>query len=202
MVADVHRSSPPIFFVADGYPGGTPAWVVRRAADLRRIYSNTEHFSVKGFSPLARMIGESWDLVPAEIDPPRHGQFRTLLNPLFTPVALKKLEGKVADVARKLAEGLKGEKTVDFRAAFAVPFPVSIALDLLGLPLSRMDEFMRWEHGMLHDANVQNMMQATRNVVGLLREVIKERRSNPGDDLVSFALSCKIEDRLLSDDEL
>ncbi|NJO33874.1 MAG: hypothetical protein HC869_12765 [Rhodospirillales bacterium] len=49
MVHDVHRNYPPIFWVRDLYPGGSPAWVVRRFADLRAIYSDGEHFSVKGF---------------------------------------------------------------------------------------------------------------------------------------------------------
>lgn len=202
MVHDIHRYQPPVFWVPDVYPGGTPAWVVRRIGDLKAIYADGEHFSVKGFAPFARMIGESWGNVPAEADAPLHDLYRQLLNPLFTPVALKRLEPKVAAVAEELVAGFRDRGAVDFRTAFAVPFPVSIILDLLGLPRERMAEFMAWEHMLLHDGNMANLMQATRNVVGLFREVMKERRANPGDDLVSFAVQARIEDRPLTDDEV
>ncbi len=202
MIHDIHRCYPPVFWVPDVYPGGTPAWVVRRFSDLRAIYADDVHFSVKGFAPFAMFIGDSWDLVPAGADAPTHDQYRALLNPLFTPVALKKLETKVAEVAQHLIDGFKNKGAADFREVFAVPFPVSIVLDLLDLPQERMAEFMLWEHMLLHDMNIENIKQATRNVVGLFREVMKERRANPGDDLVSFALNAKIGDRGLTDDEV
>lgn len=202
MVHDIHRVNPPVFYVPDVYPGGTPAWVVRRFADLRRIYADAEHFSVKGFAPFAMMIGETWGNVPAEADAPLHDQYRALLNPLFTPAALKKLEPKVAAVAQNLVDGFKNAGAVEFRSAFAVRFPVSIILDLLGLPQSRMDEFMQWEHMLLHDGNMEHLKQATRNVTGLFRQLMKERRGKPGDDMVRFALNARIGDRGLTDDEI
>jgi cytochrome P450 len=202
MVHDVHRVDPPVFYVPNVYPGGGPGWVVRRYADLRNIYSDAEHYSVKGFAPFAMMIGETWGNVPAEADAPLHDQYRALLNPLFTPAALKKLEAKVTSIAQGLMEKFRNAPRVEFRSAFAVPFPVSIILDLLGLPQSRMDEFMQWEHALLHDGNMENLMQATRNVTGMFRQLMKERRGKAGDDLVSFALNAKLGDRGLTDDEI
>jgi cytochrome P450 len=108
----------------------------------------------------------------------------------------------VRDVAERLVDGFKDKGAVDFREAFAVPFPVSIVLDLPGLPQSRMTEFMGWEHDLLHNSNVASIIGATRNVVGMFRELIKERRANPGEDLVSFAVNAKIGDRLLTDNEV
>ena len=202
MVHDVHRFSPPVFMAMDAYPGGTPAWVVRRFADLRAIYADDTHFSAKGFAPFAKLIGESWGNVPAESDAPLHDQYRALLNPLFTPQALKKLADKVTSVAEALIATFRNERAIDFRSVFAVPFPVSIVLDLLDLPQERMDEFMSWEHMLLHDGNLEHVQMATRNVVEMFRGLMKERRANPGEDLVSFALGAKIGDRNLTDDEV
>ena len=202
MVHDIHKHYPPIFWVKDVYPGGSPAWVVRRFADLRTIYSDDQNFTVKGFAPFAMLVGDSWDLVPAGADAPLHDAYRALLNPLFTPVALKKLEAKVRSVAERLIDDLKGKTSFDFRADFAVPFPVSIVLDLLDLPQSRMAEFMSWEHSLLHEFNLTSIMGATRKVVDMFREIIKERRANPGEDLVSFAITATVGDRHLTDDEI
>src|SRR3546814_15611292 len=39
---------PPVFYATNAYPGSTPAWVLRRAADVREAYKDTEHFSSMG----------------------------------------------------------------------------------------------------------------------------------------------------------
>ena len=202
MVHDIHQHYPPIFWVKDVYPGGAPAWVVRRFADMRAIYADDEHFTVKGFAPFAMLAGDNWDLVPAGADAPLHDAYRALLNPLFTPVALKKLEEKVRTVAERLVDSFKDKGAIDFREDFAVPFPVSIVLDLLDLPQSRMAEFMEWEHDLLHNSNIPSIIVATRKVVEMFRGLIKERRVNPGEDLVSFAITAQIGDRHLTDDEI
>src|SRR3546814_3453939 len=41
---------PPVFYATNAYPGSTPAWVLRRAADVREAYKDTEHFSSMGRS--------------------------------------------------------------------------------------------------------------------------------------------------------
>src|SRR5690606_40993636 len=82
LAAAVHQG-PEVFYAEHAYPGGTPAWIVRRAEDLRQMYFDTEHFTSNGFSPFSMLIGEKWNLMPAEIDPPDHGVYRALVSPLF-----------------------------------------------------------------------------------------------------------------------
>ena len=45
------------------------------------------------------MIGDTWTNLPVEIDPPHHAKYRAFINPLFTPVAMTKLEGKIRQYA-------------------------------------------------------------------------------------------------------
>ena len=59
IIPDMHRTMPPIFYALDAYPGGTPAWIVRRVADLQKIYFDTDSFSNKDFAPFALLVGES-----------------------------------------------------------------------------------------------------------------------------------------------
>src|SRR5690554_6638962 len=84
MTRKIHQG-PDIIYSTNAYPIGIPAWIPRRLEDLQAIYLDTEHFSSAGFSPYAMLVGESWNLVPAEIDPPGHTAYRALLTPLFTP---------------------------------------------------------------------------------------------------------------------
>ena len=74
----IHAEEPDIFFAPHAYPGGTPAWVVRRMDHLREVYFDTDTFSSKDFSPFAKLIGESWINTPVEIDPPNHAKYRKM----------------------------------------------------------------------------------------------------------------------------
>ncbi|MDB5870356.1 MAG: cytochrome, partial [Polaromonas sp.] len=73
--AALHQETPPIFYVPRlGYLPG--AWVPRRAEDLRKILQDPETFSSASLSPFARLLGDSWKLIPLELDPPDHAKYR------------------------------------------------------------------------------------------------------------------------------
>lgn len=198
---EIHKG-PEIFYAPHAYPGGTPAWIVRRTADLREIYFDTETFSSKDFSPYSKMIGDTWTNLPVEIDPPHHAKYRAFINPLFTPKAMTRLEGKIRQYAIEFIEVFRARGECEFMAEFAFEFPIKIFLELMGLPLSLTPQFLKWEAGLLHDPDMANMAAATRAVVAYLRGEIDERRRNPKDDVISYALEVEVEGRKLTEDEL
>ncbi|MBB35861.1 MAG: cytochrome [Hirschia sp.] len=199
--ASVH-DGPDIFYAPHAYPGATPAWIVRRMEDLRKIYFDTETFSSKDFSPFAKLIGETWTNLPAEIDPPDHAKYRAFVNPLFTPAAMAKLENKIRGYAVDYIEGFRESGNCEFMSDFAFEFPIKVFLELMDFPLSNTKQFLEWETGLLHSLDLETIATATRNVVGFLREEIEARRKQPRDDMISYALSVEIEGRKLNDDEL
>ena len=75
--------------------------VFRRAKDLQQIYLDTEHFSNKDFAPFAKLVGDKWSQVPAETDPPMHGPYRAIINPLFTQIRMRNMESRVREIARE-----------------------------------------------------------------------------------------------------
>src|SRR5690606_36157014 len=119
-------------------------WVIRRAADLRDAYSDTEHFSSQGGNPFAAIVGESWNMVPTELDPPFHTAVRSLLNPLFSPPRMRALEDKLRDAARHYSGLIKDRGHCDFIRDFACPFPVSVFLDLMDMPHDKTALFLQW----------------------------------------------------------
>ena len=198
---EIHKG-PEIFYAPHAYPGGTPAWIVRRTADLREIYFDTETFSSKDFSPYSKMIGDTWTNLPVEIDPPHHAKYRAFINPLFTPKAMTRLEGKIRQYAIEFIEVFQSRGECEYMTEFAFEFPIKIFLELMGLPLSLTPQFLKWEAGLLHDPDMANMAAATRAVVTYLRGEIEERRRNPKDDVISYALEVEVEGRKLTEDEL
>ena len=200
-VADIHKG-PPIFYALNAFPGGTPAWVVRRDEDLRKLYFDNEHFTTKDFSPFSRVIGESWSLVPVEIDPPQHGLYRAMMNPIFTPKRMALLDQKIRQYAREYILGFRDRGGCEFMSEFAFEFPIKVFLELMGLPLELTERFLLWEHKLLHEPDINELAAGTRAVVDYLRGEIEDRRSNPQDDLITFGMQAEIDGRKLNDDEL
>lgn len=197
----VHQG-PDIFYAPHAYPGATPAWIVRRVEDLRKIYFDTETFSSKDFSPYSKLIGDTWTNTPAEVDPPEHAKYRTFVNPLFTPKAMARLEDKIRRFSVEYIEAFRERGSCEFMSEFAFEFPIKVFLDLMEFPLSNTKQFLEWETDLLHAMDLETIAVATRKVVGFLREQIEYRRKNPSDDMISYALAGEIEGRPLNDDEL
>jgi cytochrome P450 len=202
IIPDIHRTMPPIFYALDAYPGGTPAWIVRRVKDLQKIYFDTDSFSNKDFAPFALLVGESWSSLPAETDPPMHSLYRKWVNPLFTPKEMNKLDGKIRQYAKDYCAAIKAKGACEFMSEFAFEFPIKVFLELMGLPQDMTAEFLEWEMGLLHTNDLGVIGGCTRKVVDYLRAQIADRKANPRDDLISYGVTTDIDGRPLTDDEL
>ncbi len=188
-----HASKPPVFWCPNIYPGNTGGWVVRRVEDLKDVYADDDLFTKKGFSGFAAMIGEDWNLVPTELTGETHRKVRRVLNPVFAAAKMFSLDDMVRNRARGLIATFKHRGACDFVAEFAVPFPVSIFLDLFGLSQDQVGQFLAWEHALLHGTDMNARIKATHEVKQCLMEAIAERRENPKDDLISYAINYEID---------
>jgi len=201
LAVKVHQG-PPIFWATNVYPGGVPGWVVRRAEDLRAIYTDNEHFVKRGFSRVAAMIGETWQVIPTELDPPDHAAFRNALNPVFSPRRMGALDDAVWTRAREIIDTFKTRGECEFVEEMSLPYPISIFLDLLGFPQELMPQFLVWENTLLHSNDNIARAEAVRAVKDYILGEIEARRRNPGDDLISQALEFEVWDRKWSADEV
>lgn len=201
LVVPIH-SYPPIFFAPNAYPGEGPAWVARRSEELTAIYRDNVNFSNMGFAPFARLVGETWHNVPAEMDPPKHGRYRAMIFPLFTPKAVRSLEEKVLAYARHYIDRIKAKGECEFMSDFAFEFPIKVILDLIGLPQDMTKQFLEWETDLLHGKDLDQIAAATRKVVDYLRGEIAERKRNPRDDLITFGINAEVDGQRMTEDEV
>lgn len=194
-------ASPRIYYSPTHYmlPG---CWVLTRADDIRHVLQHPDLFSSAGQVSFSQLIGERWDLIPLELDPPTHSAFRGLLNPLFSPQQINKLDAGMRASAIKLIDEARGQKGVEFISAFAHPFPVSVFLQLLGLPLEEMPIFLKWNEGLIRSFSLETRRDAMRSMVSYLRGTIEARRKTPSNDLISFAVHASLDDRALTEDEI
>lgn len=202
LIPQLHREMPEAYYSLHAYPGFAPAWIFRKARDLNAIYQDNEHFTTKGFSPWAMMIGDSWVQLPVEADPPEHTLYRAVVNPLFQPRKMQALDEQMRQFARSYIAKFKDRGGCEFMSEFAFRFPIAVFLSLMDLPLDRVEEFLAWEMQMLHAPNIETIQKGVLNVKGFLNEVIAERTKNPGDDFISHTLRAEIEGRKLTHDEV
>ncbi|WP_343046841.1 cytochrome P450 [Sphingomonas chungangi] len=197
----IHQG-PRVFYAANVTPGPVPGWVVRRAEDLRAIYNDTENFYKQGNTQFAAMIGEDWDIIPTELDPPRHAGFRAALNPVYSPSNMAKLDSRVRERARVFIDRFKDRGSCEFIGEFAIPFPVTIFLDLLGFPQEEMNQFLEWETTLLRSPTNGDRITSVHAVKDYLLRAIADRKKNPGTDLISVALTLEVDGRKWTDEEV
>ncbi|MEC9358161.1 MAG: cytochrome P450 [Pseudomonadota bacterium] len=197
-----HEEQPEVFYALHAYPGFTPAWIFRKARDLNAIYQDNEHFTAKGLSPFAMLVGDTWSTLPVESDPPTHMLYRSVMNPLFSPKKMQALEERVREIARGYIAKFKDKGECELMSEFAFRFPIAVFLELMDMPLDRVEEFLKWEMQMFHAASMEEVRDGVLNVKNYLNEIIEERRNSPGDDFISHAINAQIEGHKLTHDEI
>jgi cytochrome P450 len=132
------------------------------------------------------------------LDPPEHTVWRQLLAPHFAPRAMERLEGRVRERCVEVIGEIAGAGHCDFLRDFAWRYPTTIFMELMGLPADGLDQFLTWEHAILHpsagdDPERAGALDAMLAVMGYFSELMEEKRRAPGDDLLSSALEWRID---------
>jgi cytochrome P450 len=127
------------------------------------------------------------------VDPPDHTRFRRLVSRAFTPRATAAFEPVVRRTAEALLDALELRSgTVDLVETYAAQLPVLVIADLLGVPVQRREDFLRW--GAAAAATLDPGLsfrrylaaeRALRAMHAFLREHFERLRRDPADDLVS-----------------
>lgn len=158
-------------------------WIVTRSEDVRWVRERHEIFSHGEFGiPRGAM---NVMMPPVTVDPPYHARFRAVLNPAFTPKAVRSLEGHARAVAAGLIDELAARGRCEFVADFARVMPVIVFLKIMGLDAGRRDEFVEWALGYT-TAKEQGAKDSNADkVAAFLAEELDAREREPGDDLLS-----------------
>jgi cytochrome P450 len=153
-------------------------------------------------------IGQVRPLIPLQIDPPDHHAYRKLLDPLFSPRRVAALEPRVRELARSLIDAVVDDGGCNFNAAFAEPFPSTVFLELLGLPVSRAPEFIAFKDGIIRppartaEEREQMVAETGRRIYAVLEEVVDARAREPHDDFISGFLTSEVDGRRLSREDV
>ena len=122
-------------------------------------------------------LGAGRPLIPFMLDGDQHTKYRKLLDPLFAPKQVARLEPVVRDLAESLIDAFATDGEVDFYAAFCEPLPSQIFLSLLGLPLDDLP-FLLWvKDGIIRPADDEHRTTAGPKLIEYLYDELDRREA-------------------------
>ena len=197
--AELRRESP----VAWCEPGGFWA-LTSHAAVLAASTDPATFCSRKGI--LAMEIGVEYATPPTMMhtDPPEHTAYRKLVAPGFRPSVIRRTAERVATRTEEVLDRLP-EATFDAVTELAVPLPLLLIADVLGVPTDDLDRFFAWSEAAIpgeSDMEPAEQQRLMGECWAYLLERCAERRREPVEDLVSVLVHTELAGRSLSDDEL
>jgi cytochrome P450 len=144
-----------------------------------------------------------------EIEPPRHTRLRNLVNRAFVSRAIETMRPRVEALANHQIDGFIAARETDLLQSFATPIPVIVIAELLGVPSKMAPQLLQWSHDMVamyqsrRDRVVEDAAEAaTIAFTAFMRGYVKERRRNPGADLLSQLIAAEAGGAHLSEEEL
>jgi cytochrome P450 len=179
-------------------------WYLTKSEDIFTAEQDPDTYSVAP-SMLLPSFGTDIPLIPIDIDPPEHTDYRKLLLPLFTPKATARLEDGMHQTAKELATEVAAQDIVDVSAAFARPMPTIIFSRLAGFPEKDWPKFDHWVDDIIYERTVdpERARRASQDVMDYFDDLLKQRAGNTNtDDLVGHLLNVEIAGRKLTHDEL
>ena len=171
-------------------PVGHEAWLVTDYAHVRRLLDDDRLGRSHPDPDRAARTGESalfgGPLGNFETEVADHARMRTLLQPHFSPGHLRALAPRVEALATGLLNELAEQgPPADLHARLALPLPILVICELLGVPYSDRDQFRVWAE----DAgNVRDHARSERGLAALFdygSTLVERKRAHPGDDVIS-----------------
>jgi pimeloyl-[acyl-carrier protein] synthase len=204
----LREANAPLWLAHGGPTGGM--WLVTRDHDVETLLKEAHTTKdATRFTPPEQVTPFDHNLLGK--DPPDHTRLRALANQAFTPGRIKDLEPRIRHIVDELLAQVQPHGSMEFMADFALPLPVIVIAELLGVPPEDHDTFHAWSNQMVtgfdavrrSEANVKHTQEATLALGQYFADLIRRRRQQPRDDLISaLTLARDAQDRLTEDELL
>ena len=181
---------------------GSIGWLILKHTDLAAAYSDEEGLPappayerhtvpIEGRTILA-MTGEE------------HRIHRLLVSSAFQPQAIRRLMDKaLVPLANELIDGFAGRQTVDLATEFARVYPFSVISHMLTIPIADEKEVIDWVFMMLrYFWEPEKAMAARDRLDAYVRPIIRARRADPGEDIISRLSLAEVEGHRLDEDQI
>lgn len=221
------REQAPVYRSPQGY------WVVTRHEDVRQVMGGSERFSNAMGGKETMSLGKSIDpsipldeikadmpvdleeLMAATLivatDNPKHGELRRVVNRAFSPARVAQWRERITSLVSELLADVGTDKPWELNSTLAVPLPVSVICEILGVDRSHGAKIKHWSDVIISAGNGanRNTKESLIEMLYLLRDfskffgpIIAERRVNPGADVISDLVRAEEKETLTEVDTL
>ena len=202
---EVLREAPPVFWT----PRNGGRWIVMGYAEIYEAARDPERFTSTFMPPeqleaMMAMMPPGMPRIPQatpiSMDPPDHARFRGPLQKTFSPRAAMQQIEDIRALTDRLIDAVIDQGHCDFIPAIAVLLPVTIFLNLMGLPVSRLAEFRALVHEFLATTGGDSLLAGAlfRKVADAMLPEIMARKDAPQDDIISLLWQTEIDGEPMS----
>ena len=200
-----------------GLDGEIPIWFVTRYDDAEAVLLDDERFvrdprlalSQDELAAFDAGLPDSMAFIDSNMlnrDGDDHRRLRRLVSKAFTPRMIERLRPRIQEIADELIDRVSVAGEMELVSDFAFPLPITVIAELLGVPPANRDRFREWSDAMVRPAlaatELERFGALMTDFVAYLHVLFEERRSEPGEDLVSALVAVEDGGDTLSEEEL
>ncbi|MCP5095163.1 MAG: cytochrome P450 [Chloroflexi bacterium] len=205
------RQDDPIY--AHQAPNGTINWYITRYDDVVAVLKDNVHFckDVQNASdnikkPKRGTIHQSINKNMLFSDPPDHTRLRALVTQAFTPRRIEQVRVRVQEIADELLDSVMAAGEMDLIAEYALPLPVVVICDMLGIPKPDQQMVSEWSQSIISPGsrglNYKERRRQMKAFVNYLRGLFVQRQQQPQDDLITALVEAEESGDRLTEPEL
>jgi cytochrome P450 len=136
-------------------------------------------------------------------DPPDHTRLRRLVSGVFTPRRIEAMRPWISRLTDELIDGFAQHDRVELMAELAVPLPMLVISELLGIPEADRPRFQTWSRALISGLGSPHFpIDVVTEHLRYLRDLIAYKRAHPDEGLISALIRARDEDGALSANEL
>ena len=197
-------------------PDGSTIWYITRYEDGSAVLRDDKNFCKdrrNSEDPTAPGTASQRSVTHKRInenmlfsDPPDHTRLRSLVSQAFTPHRIAKLAPRVQEIANDLLDQVESKGKMDLMAAFALPLPVFVICEMLGVPESDREHVADWSQAIVspgsRNLNYSARKRKVRSLTAYLSDMFSNRQAKPRDDLVTALVQAEEEGDRFTEAEL
>lgn len=195
-------------------------WFVTRYDDVASMLRDHETFVKDLRSTMTPQELASLPVEPKQIrllanhmvntDPPNHTRLRALVNKAFTHQQVEALRPQIQAIADDLIDRVQKRRRMDLIEEYALPLPIRVITQLLGIPTADGKRFHAWSHAFVTSAatvrrshkKVARAGRLMNDFTTYMAELFARRRQHPQNDLITSLIQTEENGDKLSEEEL
>jgi cytochrome P450 len=208
-IARLRKTGQRLIWQTDEYTNGGH-WLVLQRGDIDTVLKTPVDFT-NNFSPLLEDMPKDVLAIQQEsmtfMDPPRHRDYRSLVDFAFRPKALKGRKALIKQFAREVIDGVIDKGECEFVEEVAMQVPMRTILGLLGVEekdyshVSRLTNVLTLAADPEFAASRDEGFAASMELWGFGMKLAEDHRDNPRDSVTMDLLNKEVEGQQLSNEQ-